>query len=54
MEFPVLFDVREGGTEMVVRYSSSMASNNWLKMKLERGVAAGMKKRGHCLQRRFN
>jgi hypothetical protein len=44
MEFPVLFDVREGGTEMVVGYSSSMASNNWLKMKMERGVAAGMKR----------
>jgi hypothetical protein len=46
MEFPVLFDVREGGTEMVVRYSSSRASNNWLKVKMERGVAAGMKREG--------
>jgi hypothetical protein len=44
MEFPVLFDVREGGTEMVVGYSSSRASNNWLKVKMERGVAAGMKR----------
>jgi hypothetical protein len=46
MEFPVLFDVREGGTEMVVGYSSSMASNNWLKVKMEKGVAAGMKREG--------
>jgi hypothetical protein len=35
MEFPVLFDVRDGGTEMVVGYSSSRASNNWLKDKME-------------------
>jgi hypothetical protein len=29
---------------MVVGYSSSRASNNWLKVKMERGVAAGMKR----------
>jgi hypothetical protein len=47
MEFLVLFDVREGGTEMVVGYSSSRASNmNWLKVKMERGVVAGMKRGG--------
>jgi hypothetical protein len=46
MEFPVLFNVREGGTEMVVGYSSSRASNNWLKVKMERGVATGMKREG--------
>jgi hypothetical protein len=46
MEFPVLFDVCEGGTEMVVGYSSSRASNTWLKVKMERGVAAGMKRGG--------
>jgi hypothetical protein len=31
---------------MVVGYSSSRASNNWLKVKMERGVATGMKREG--------
>jgi hypothetical protein len=46
MEFPLLFDVREGGRERVVGYSSKMAGNNWLKMKMEKEVAADMKWEG--------
>jgi hypothetical protein len=46
MEFPLLFDVREGGTERVVGYSSKFPGNNFLKRKMEEAVAAGMKSEG--------
>jgi hypothetical protein len=49
MEFPILFDVRDGGKEMVVGYQPGRASNNWLKEKMEKGVAAGMKRVGIVL-----
>jgi hypothetical protein len=46
MEFPLLFDVREGGTKRLLGYSSKLEGNNWLKRKMEQAISAGMKREG--------
>jgi hypothetical protein len=43
---PILFEVRNGGTEHHVGYTQAMEGNDWLKDKMERGVRAGMARAG--------